>query len=178
MSLKNTPLQRFAQAIIFSGFFALIGLNAQAADLEIGKLPFEKCVDVLLQNDQAEENQRYWFSRTPPYVGYLKGEKTTAGGDGTCYLGFPSAKKKALLLKFSSRGLRAPVMPELKPVAVTTPMQPSRLRRMALPKASKPPTIRAARFVKSTLPNYTSKVLLTYALRAFAAIFFVALALS
>lgn len=95
MPLKNTSLQRFAQAIIFSGFFALIGLNAQAADLEIGKLPFEKCVDVLLQNDQAEENQRYWFSRTPPYVGYLKGEKTTAGGDGTCYLGFPSAKKKS-----------------------------------------------------------------------------------
>ena len=82
-------------AVFFSSFLALIGLNAQAAGLEIGKLPYEKCVDVLQPNDHAEENQRYWFSRVPPYVGYSKGEKTTAGGDGTCYLGFPSAKKKS-----------------------------------------------------------------------------------
>ena len=98
MPMKHKRLQSSVSSVIFIGLFVLTGLNVQAAAFEIGKLPYESCVDISLQNDQADENQRYWFSRTPPYVGYAKGEKTTAGGDGTCYLGFPSAKKKSALV--------------------------------------------------------------------------------
>ena len=73
--------------------------QASARDLQLGKLDtYKQCVDASLENDLAEENQRYWFPRKPPYIGFSKGEQTTAGGDGTCYLGFPSAKKSSAIL--------------------------------------------------------------------------------
>lgn len=45
------------------------------------------------------ENQRYWYPRVPPYVGFGKGERTTAGGDGTCYIGFPDTEKLKALIR-------------------------------------------------------------------------------
>ena len=96
--MKNSHPSRSVLFLLFSGVLPLLCSSARAAPLEIGKLPYEQCVDVALQSDQAEENQRYWFSRVAPYVGYSKGEATTAGGDGTCYLGFPSTTKKSALV--------------------------------------------------------------------------------
>lgn len=73
---------------------------AEDDELELERLPNEQCIDTILQarDELATENQRYWFARVPPYVGYKKGERTTAGGDGTCYLGFPNAKSKSAVI--------------------------------------------------------------------------------
>ena len=102
MPMNDSYPLRSVLPILFSGLLPLFFSTVQANSLEIAKLPYEKCVDVSPQNDQAEENQRYWFSRIPSYVWYSKGEKTTAGGDGTCYLGFPSATKKSALVLVNS----------------------------------------------------------------------------
>lgn len=56
----------------------------------IGALPYEQCT--------SGDDQRYWFPRIPPFVGYTKGERTTAGGDGTCYLGFPNESSKSAVM--------------------------------------------------------------------------------
>ena len=56
----------------------------------IGVLPIEQC--------SQGEDQRFWFPRMPPYVGYSNGEKTTAGGDGTCYLGFLKENDKSAVM--------------------------------------------------------------------------------
>ena len=56
----------------------------------IGSLSNEQCT--------SGDDQRYWFPRVPPFVGYSKGEETTAGGDGTCYLGFPKEKSKSAVM--------------------------------------------------------------------------------
>ena len=97
MPIMNSHCHRTV-SIIFSFFMAFLGATAHAAELGLGQLPYEQCVDTSLQNDQVGENQRFWFPRVPPYVGYSKGEQTAAGGDGTCYVGFPSGKKKSALV--------------------------------------------------------------------------------
>ena len=55
-------------------------------------MPLEHCIDNVLaqQNEFDVRNQRYWFARVPPFVGFRRGERTTAGGDGTCFVGFPN----------------------------------------------------------------------------------------
>jgi hypothetical protein len=57
-------------------------------------LPNEECIDLVLQlkEELATQNQRYWYARVPPYVGFRRGERLMAGGNGTCYLGFPNAQ--------------------------------------------------------------------------------------
>lgn len=52
--------------------------QAFAGNLAVGDLPYEQC-----------GGQGYWYRRHPPLVGYAKGERLGAGGDGTCVLGFP-----------------------------------------------------------------------------------------
>jgi hypothetical protein len=67
--------------------FYLTATEAQptaAESITIGLLPYEKCIDVSLQDDGDEKNQRHWDSRSSLVVGW----------DSTCYLGFPSAKNK------------------------------------------------------------------------------------
>lgn len=76
-------------------FLLLVFAFAKAETLTIGKLSSEYCEDA---KADLFTDQRYWFPRVPPYVGYAKGEQTSAGGDGTCYLGFPKAKSKAAVI--------------------------------------------------------------------------------
>jgi hypothetical protein len=96
--MKNSRFHNVTPPIFCCIALSFFSATAHAAELNLGKLPYEKCVDTSLQDDLAEENQRFWFSRVPPYVGYSKGERTTAGGDGTCYVGFPRAKRKSALV--------------------------------------------------------------------------------
>lgn len=84
-------------------FVAANTANAEDNKLQVGLLnTYGQCVDASLQNDLADENQRYWFPRKPPFVGFSKGEKTTAGGDGTCYLGFPNASKSSGIIQINN----------------------------------------------------------------------------
>lgn len=73
-------------------------LFAQEKSLVIAPLSGEHCTDPSPGHEFSDENKRYWFPRVPPYVGYSKGERTTAGGDGTCYIGFPNVDRKSALV--------------------------------------------------------------------------------
>lgn len=97
MHMENARSLRSIACIALSGLLLSIGLSAEAGALEIGRLPFDKCTD-LTDDDFSEKNQRYWFARVPPYVGFSKGEETRAGGDETCYVGFPFANKESALV--------------------------------------------------------------------------------
>jgi hypothetical protein len=67
--------------------------TAFAQSIRLSPMSMEHCIDeALMHEDESDpRNQRYWFPRVPPLVGYNKGERTTAGGDGTCFVGFPLA---------------------------------------------------------------------------------------
>ena len=65
----------------------IIGFNTVHADeLRAGNLPTEYC--------SQDDSQNYWYLRTPPYVGFSKGEQTHAGSD-SCVLGFPKNDSKS-----------------------------------------------------------------------------------
>ncbi|MDO5687450.1 MAG: hypothetical protein Q4G42_08770 [Neisseria sp.] len=96
--MKNTRNFRTIFLIISSAVLPFFGAAAYADELDFGKLPYEKCIDTSLQDDFAQENQRFWFPRNLPYIGYTDGEQTPAGGDGSCYLGFPNAHKESALV--------------------------------------------------------------------------------
>lgn len=55
--------------------------QALASDFAVGDLSYEDCAG-------SEDYQEYWYRRKPPLVGYRNGERLSAGGDGTCVLGF------------------------------------------------------------------------------------------
>ena len=61
-----------------------------------------------------------WFARVPPYVGFKKGEQTTAGGDGRCYVGFPKARSNSALVVIHDQVIHVIVQPPGKQGAVTT----------------------------------------------------------
>ena len=84
-------------------FLLLTVGSAQAQPISIGKLSSENCYDPDPKVESSSENQRYWFPRVPPYVGYSKGERTTAGGDGTCYLGFPKVDSNSALVMVNEK---------------------------------------------------------------------------
>lgn len=61
----------------------LTGSHAAAGErLRIGLLPYESCLDASVNDDMVERNQRYWYP----------GSSRAVGGEGGCYLGFPSAR--------------------------------------------------------------------------------------
>jgi len=81
--------RRLAWSLIFSVVATSHSIaHAGTNGVAVGSLPRERCLDVTA-DDLTPENQRYWYLRTPPYVGFAKGERTEAGGDGTCVVGFP-----------------------------------------------------------------------------------------
>ena len=91
----------------FIVFFAVLGFSAfsmaeenSIQDVSIGKLSDRYCID---KDSESELNQRFWFARIPPYIGYSKGERTTAGGDGTCYLGYPKEKSDVAVVKINGK---------------------------------------------------------------------------
>jgi hypothetical protein len=66
--------------------FLIISSSAlYANEFRTGNLPSEYC--------SQDDSQNYWYLRTPPYIGYSKGERTNAGSD-TCVLGFPKKDSK------------------------------------------------------------------------------------
>ena len=96
-------------------WFAVVPIaQAEGQQLMLETLPYEYCVATSLKEDLADENQRYWFARVPPYVGYAKGERTTAGGDGTCYLGFPYAKSSSGVIMIDKKIIRVSPTPSPK----------------------------------------------------------------
>lgn len=90
--------------------------------LLLGKLPNKQCIDMVLQakDEFASENQRYWFARVPPYVGVKNGEPLMAGGDGTCYVGFPKASSDSAVVIVNGRVINVIVQTPSKEEAVTT----------------------------------------------------------
>ena len=74
---------------IFVAVLLLLSIpsHSYADSLQVGDLSNEYC--------SLNDSQDYWYRRVPPYVGYSKGERTTAGGDGTCVLGFPKGGDKS-----------------------------------------------------------------------------------
>ncbi len=77
---------------------ALSASEGSEKSLTIGALSSEHCGEV--------DDQRYWYPRVPPYVGFSKGERTTAGGDGTCYLGYPKAGSKSATIMVNGKLVR------------------------------------------------------------------------
>jgi hypothetical protein len=83
------------KTIAIAATLALASTLASAAEegagsVSIGTLTAEYCA--------AGNDQRYWYPRVPPFVGYSKGERTIAGGDGNCYLGFPKENSKSAVV--------------------------------------------------------------------------------
>jgi hypothetical protein len=83
-------------------------LNANAMDdINVGLLPESRCYDdqaeVQNQPNATEANQRYWYLRTPPYVGYSKGEQTHAGDVTQCVVGYPKYNQKTVVIMLNKK---------------------------------------------------------------------------
>lgn len=69
--------------------FSFVAASGHAEVISVGLLQGEACYDAAPEADSTPENQRYWYKRHAPYLGYRGGEQLLAGGDGTCVVGFP-----------------------------------------------------------------------------------------
>ena len=83
-------------------------INVYAADsLNIGFLPESGCYDgqAEVQNkpNATEANQRYWYLRTPPFVGYSKGEQTHAGDTTQCVVGYQKHNQKTAVIMLNKK---------------------------------------------------------------------------
>ena len=90
---KNT--HRFRPARWIAGLGAACGLVAGAWSQE--KPPALVVETLAGVACTPGEDQRYWYPRVPPYVGYAKGEPLSAGGGGDCYVGFPGTGADAIV---------------------------------------------------------------------------------
>ena len=106
----------FSVALGFSTISKAEEVSAQ--NLSIGKLSSEYCTDHDQAQEFSSENQRYWYPRIPPYVGYSQGERTTAGGDGTCYLGYPKAESDSAVVMINSKIIEVTVTESTKGKAI------------------------------------------------------------
>jgi len=92
----DTTLDRLILRFVFATF-ALFPATLLAHAPKLEPLSPEHCVDMALQveSEMDPRNQRYWYPRAPPFIGFKKGERLGAGGDGTCLIGFPKATVNA-----------------------------------------------------------------------------------
>lgn len=71
-----------------------------AGNLTIDNLRGEDCSYF---DEQTETESISYWRRYPPFVGFRKGEKLLAGGDGTCVLGFPKSKDGRALISVNGK---------------------------------------------------------------------------
>lgn len=77
--------EKLSALLVVAAALCLTGTQAAAGErLKIGLLPYESCLDASLNDEQVERNQRYWYP----------GSSRAVGGEGGCYLGFPSAGQR------------------------------------------------------------------------------------
>ena len=76
-------------------------------DINVGLLHESRCYDdqAEVQNkpNATEANQRYWYLRTPPLVGYSKGEQTHAGDTTRCVIGLPKYNKQTAVMMINKK---------------------------------------------------------------------------
>jgi hypothetical protein len=99
-SQLGVKFMQLLSRIVCLSFFFFLPTFSIAGTLTIDNLEGEDCSFV----DEQSQNETigYW-RRHPPFVGYHKGEKLLAGGDGTCVLGFPKSKDHRALISMNGK---------------------------------------------------------------------------
>ena len=87
-------------------FFSFVAQQGSASSLNVDLLSEDDCYDNSIEDVFIPENQRYWYKRNAPYLGYKHGEELLAGGDGTCIIGFPKISEETALISINGKKIK------------------------------------------------------------------------
>lgn len=112
LKCKWLPKLRCVLPVTVSAMAMTLSAHTWATD-QVSVPPTENAKPVIGAHSDCfnlDDQHPYWYPRVPPLVGYAKGERTSAGGDGTCILGFSLDGSKSAVMRIDGKTVH------LKPV--------------------------------------------------------------